>query len=142
MKVGPPKQPDRKDQCALALWAADCAERVLPLFIVKHPKDDRPRLAIEAARAWVRGEIKCGKARAAALAAHAAARATEDETARAAARAAGHAAATAHVASHAKAAGTYAVKAAGGAASAGEQDWQRQQLSKHLRAAIFPPVKR
>ena len=32
------------------LWAIACAELVLPIFEEKHPDDDRPRLAIEAAK--------------------------------------------------------------------------------------------
>ena len=55
--------------------------------------DDRPRLAIEQARAWSRSEISMTQARQAAYAAHAAARAATG-AAREAARAAGHAAAT------------------------------------------------
>ena len=90
------------DQRKLALWAAVCAEHVLPYFEEKYPKDDRPRKAIEAARAWSCGEIKCGKARDAAVATHAAARAADEGAARAAARAAGHAAGTAHMAGHAR----------------------------------------
>ena len=39
------------------LFAADCAERVLPIFEKEQPNDDRPRKAIEAARAYARGEI-------------------------------------------------------------------------------------
>lgn len=35
-----------------ALWAADCAERVLHLFEAARPGDNRPRLAIEAARRY------------------------------------------------------------------------------------------
>jgi len=82
------------------LWATDCAEHVLPYFEEKYPKDNRPRKAIEAGRAWVRGEIAMREARTAAFAAHAAARDTNQAAACAAARAAGHAAATAHVADH------------------------------------------
>ena len=52
----------------LASWAADCAEHVLPLFERKHPQDDRPRKAIEAARAYARGEMRVGAARQASLA--------------------------------------------------------------------------
>lgn len=85
----------------LVLRAADLAELVLPYFENQHPQDQRPRQAIAAARAWARGEIAVGEARAAAVAAHAAAREATDPPARAAARAAGHAAATAQVASHA-----------------------------------------
>ena len=135
------KHLDKQDQRSLALWAADCAEHVLPFFEEKHPQDDRPRKAIGAARAWVRGEIACGAARAAAVAAHAAARAADEGAARAAARAAGHAAGTAHMAGHARHAAAYAVKAAtaaavpaeAGTASATERDWQCRRLSVNLR---------
>ena len=95
----------------MALWAADEAEKVLHYFEDKYPKDRRPRQAIEAARAWAKGEIKCGEARKAALAAHAAAREAKTKPAEFAARAAGHAAATAHVVSHAKGAVWYGEKA-------------------------------
>ena len=72
----------------------------------------RERHAIAAARAWARGKIKCGAARAAAVAAHSAARAAKHPSAIAAARAAGHAAATAHMAGHAKITTAYAMKSA------------------------------
>ncbi len=120
------------DQRAQALWAADSAEHVLHYFESARPGDARPREAIEAARAWARGEIKCGAARKAALAAHAAAREAGDEAATAAARAAGHAAATAHVARHSAGAGLYAAKAAfisGGEKGLGrEREWQLKRL--------------
>ena len=83
------------DHHLLAVWAADCAEHVLPFFTAQHPLDARPRNAIEAARAWARVEIKCGAARVAAVAAHTAARIADEGAARFATRAAGHAAATA-----------------------------------------------
>src|SRR5690348_4878769 len=83
----------------LAVWAADCAERVLPLFEESSP-DDRPRRAVEMARAWARGEVPVGAAQKAAVAAHAAARGAARAAATAAARAAGHAVATAHMADH------------------------------------------
>jgi hypothetical protein len=43
-----------RDHGSLALWAADCAEHVLTYFEETHPKDDRPRKAVEAGRAWAR----------------------------------------------------------------------------------------
>ena len=129
---------DQQDHRLLALWAADCAEHVLLYFEAKHPQDDRPRKAIEAARAWARGEIRVGEARAAALAAHAAARDADDDAARAAARAAGHAAATAHVATHARGAASYALKAAAASGAARQSDWQYRRLPKHLRPVVFP----
>lgn len=108
---------DKRDHRSLALWATECAEHVLPYFEEQYPKDDRPRNAIEAGRAWVRGEIAMSEARAAAFAAHAAACDVDQAAARAAARAAGHAAATVHVASHATHAVNYAVTAATDAAA-------------------------
>ncbi len=132
------KRPNEQDHSLLALWAADCAEHVLPYFEEKCPKDDRPQKAIEAARAWTRGKIRVSEARAAALAAHAAAREADDDAARAAARAAGHAAATAHVPGHARGAASYAVKAAAASSATREAGWQRRRLPEHLRALAFP----
>jgi hypothetical protein len=126
----------KQDNGTLVLWAADCSEHVLPCFEEKHPEDNRPRKAIEAGRAWVRGEIAVSEARTAAFAAHAAARDTNQAAARAAARAAGHAAAAAHVNAHAFHAAAYAAKAATYAAdpsnadanTAKERSWQYQLL--------------
>src|SRR4051812_37155697 len=53
------------DHRLLALWAASCAEHVLPFFESVAPQDVRPRQAIEHARAWVRGEVTMMQARAA-----------------------------------------------------------------------------
>ena len=39
---------DKRDHGSLSLWATDCVEHVLPCFEEKHPKDDRPRNAVEA----------------------------------------------------------------------------------------------
>ena len=140
MKLEHAKHFDKQDQRLLAFWAADCAGHVLPFFEGKHPQDDRPCKAIEAARAWARGEMACGAARAAAIAAHAAARNDNEDAARAAARAAGHAAATGHMAGHARHAAAYAVKAAtaAGIAPATERNWQRRRLPKRLCPAAFP----
>ena len=146
MKAEHARQLDDGDHRHLALWAADCAERVLPNFEEKYPKDDRPRKAIEAARAWTRGEIRVGLARVAAVAAYAAARDADDAAARAAARAAGQAVATAHMAAHARHAAAYAVKAViyaavptdAAAAIAAEHDWQYRHLPEHLRPLVFP----
>jgi len=131
------------DHKTLVIWANDCAGHVLTYFEEKHPKDNRPRKAIQAGRAWIRSEIAMSEARTAAFAAHAAARDVNTDAARAAARAAGHAAATAHVAGHAVHAATYAARAAGhtvdsidvDAAIAKERDWQYQQLL-NLRVSV------
>ena len=50
------------DHRLIANWAADCAQHVLHLFEEERPDDDRPRIAIEQARAWARGEITTGQA--------------------------------------------------------------------------------
>jgi hypothetical protein len=62
------------DHRLLALWAAACAEHVLPLFESVRPDDPRPRRAIEQARAWSRGEVKMMETRAVGGAANSAAR--------------------------------------------------------------------
>jgi hypothetical protein len=133
---------DRHDQKRLAVWAADCAERVLPLFERACPKDDRPRRAVEACRTWVRtGEFRMAVIRQASLAAHAAARdAKENRAACFAARAAGQAVATAHVSEHAFGAAYYALKAVAAAHPpeaeariAKELRWQWRRLPEDLR---------
>jgi hypothetical protein len=129
----------------LASWAADCAEHVLTLFTVKYPEDDRPRMAIETARAWSRGAATVSEAREAAVAAHAAARSASDAAAREVARAAGHAVATAHMADHELGAAGYAIKAvrlaspASDAMAAGEREcrWQREQLPEAIRELVL-----
>ena len=63
------------DHQLLALWAAECAAHVLPLFASVQLADPRPRQAIEQIRAWTRGEITMSASRAAGGHAMAAARA-------------------------------------------------------------------
>jgi len=125
-------------QKILAIWAADCAERVLPYFEERCPLDDRPRKAIEACRTWVRtGVFRMADIRRASLDSHAAAREVEEDgAARSAARAAGQAVATAHVPAHAIAAAVYAATAVRDAsepadadiATLREREWQYRHL--------------
>jgi hypothetical protein len=119
----------------LAVWAADCAQRVLSLFEVECPDDLRPRQAIEGLRLWQSGSLAMIDARKLAFAAHSAARQPISKAAVAAARSAGHAAATAHVATHARHAANYArkAKAAAGENPELEKRWQSDQLPKCLR---------
>lgn len=125
------------DQRLLACWAADCAEHVLARFEGTYPREAHPRQAIEAARAWVRGDLRMMEARKAAFAAHAAARAAEGvEAACAAARATGHAAATAHMTGHAYHAAAYALKAVDAGDSDRERAWQEQRLAAYLQGAL------
>ncbi len=132
------------DHRLLALWAAGCAEHVLPLFESVQPSDPRPRHAIEQTRAWARGEIKMSQCRTAAGHAQAVARELSG-AARHAAYAAGQAAAVAHVAAHELGAAAYAIKAARTAAPAGEAEsagrlecrWQREQLPDAIRELVL-----
>jgi hypothetical protein len=132
------------DHRLLALWAATCAEHVLPLFEAVQPADTRPRDAIAQARAWARGEIAMSQARTAAGHANAAARDLRG-AARHAAYAAGQAAAVAHVAAHELGAAAYAIKAVRAAAPeregerAGQREcrWQRDQLPAAIRELVL-----
>ena len=100
---------DRKSHETLALWAANCAERVLPLY-ERTTKDLRPRNTILTGKAWVAGSVQTKIAMKASLAAHAAARGAKEPIATAAARAAGQAVATAHCADHSMGALLYVLK--------------------------------
>jgi hypothetical protein len=132
------------DHHLLAVWAADCAQHVLPFFEEEQPRDDRPRRAIELVRAWARGEITMTVARTAAGYANAAARELEG-AARHAAYAAGQAAAVAHVAAHELGAAAYAIKAVRAAVPKGESEsagrrecqWQREQLPEAIRDLVL-----
>ena len=107
------RQAFKPEEKMLALWAADCAEHVLPYFEEKHHNDDRLRRAIEACRAWVAtGVFRMADVRKVSLNSHAAAREEKEVDAVAFARAAGHAIASAHVATHAFGAAAYTIKAA------------------------------
>lgn len=128
----------------LAVWAADCAEHVLEHFHRVRPDDDRPRHAIELARAWARSEVAMTVSRTAAGHANAAARDLQG-AARYAAYAAAQAAATAHVAAHELGAAAYAIRAvraafsedAAEAAGRAECRWQRDQLPDPIRDLVL-----
>ena len=132
------------DHHLLALWAASCAEHVLDHFESARPEDPRPRQAIEAVRAWVRGEVTMTGARAAGGHAMGAARDLRG-AARHAAYAAGQAGAVAHVAAHDLGAAAYAIKAARAAAPSDESaaagrrecQWQRDQLPAPIRELVL-----
>ena len=81
---------------ALGGWAADCAERALPVFEKQAASDGRPRAAIEGIRAFAGGGKRTAQLRSLALAALSAAREANDPAAAAAARAAGLAASSAY----------------------------------------------
>ena len=142
----PFSNPDIEIHQRIALWAALCAEHTLPIFEEQNPSDERPRLAIEALRQWVRGDLEMVKCREAAFKAHAAARDANSEAGVAAARAAGQAVAVAHMYNHSSHAADYAAKAAGLNAGTAQFDeakktervWQWEQLDDDIRSIGFP----
>jgi hypothetical protein len=145
--VGSPQTLSEADRRVVAVWAADCAERVLGFFEAEAPADSRPRDAIARTRAFARGELGVGEARRR-FVAHAAAREVSAPAAVAAARAAAQAASIPHMGAHALGAAAYAAKAAGLAAPdrpdavREEISWQLGRMSAAARAALrqLPPV--
>lgn len=137
------------DHHLLTLWSATCAEHVLDLFESEQAGDDRPREAIEHARAWVRGEVPMMVSRAAGGHAMGAARPLRG-SARFAAYAAGQAGCVPHVPEHDLGAAAYAIKAVRAAAPAAERDvagrrecqWQRDQLPESLREFVIEDQRR
>lgn len=103
------------------LFAADCAERVLPIYERQVPGDDRPRLAVEAAQLFAMGLIGA-KDLSAAWAADIAA----------AAAAVGDAACAARAAAWAAARDAARDADADAAAWAAERDWQWHRLQQYL----------
>ena len=125
----------KTDHKTLAIWAIDCAERVMPYFEEKYPQDHRPRQAIETLQTWIEtGVFQMAVIRKASLDAHAAAREVgEDSPARSAARAAGQAVATAHFPRHAYGPAIYAQQAIYRVTNSmdaveSERNWQYQHL--------------
>jgi hypothetical protein len=145
--VGSPQTLSEADRRIVAVWAAECAERVLGLFEAEAPGDGRPRDAIARLRAFARGELGVAEARRR-FVAHAAARDVSAPAAVAAAQAAGQAASIPHMGAHALGAAAYAAKAAGLAspdrpeAVSDEIGWQLAHMSPATRTALrhLPPV--
>jgi len=135
------------DRRIVAAWAADCAERVLPLFEAEASDDDRARDAIARARAFSRGELGAAEEIRRRFVAGRAAASAQTPAGVAAARAAAQASGVAHMGAHALGAAAYAAKAAGlaaadrtGAADPAAIDaeiaWQLARLSPEVRAAL------
>ncbi|MFD9369406.1 putative immunity protein [Streptomyces sp. NPDC060020] len=139
-----------EDRRQLGLWAADCAERVLPLFEAKTPDDTRPREALEALRAFTHTGKRTARLRAASWAGLKAAGEVDDPAAAAAARAACHAAAapyihalaTPHQAKHIHGPAVYAALArelsAGEDAAVGDEElrWAIEHAPPQVRGLI------
>jgi hypothetical protein len=146
--VRSPQTLSEADRRLAAAWAADCAERVLPLFEAEAPDDDRPRALIARARAFARGELSTAEEIRRRFAGGVGAGEVKAPAAVAAARAAGQAVAVCHMGAHALGAAAYAAKAAGLAdpdrpqAVHDEIRWQLNHMPEEVRAALraLPPV--
>ena len=146
--MGSPQTLSQADRRIVALWAADCAQRVLGLFEAEAPGDCRPREAIARARAFADGELDVAEEIRRRFVNGSAAREVGSPAAAAAARAAGQAAAVPHMGAHALGAAAYAAKAAGLASrdrsdAVGEEiRWQLGHMSADVRTALrrLPPI--
>ena len=114
--MGAPQTLSEADRRIVAVWAADCAERVLGLFEAQALQDRRPRDAIARTRAFARGGLDVAEEIRRRLENGGAARDADAPAALAAAKAAGQAAAIPHMGAHALGAAAYAAKAVGLAA--------------------------
>lgn len=136
-----PQSLSESDRRLVAAWSADCAERVLALFESEVPDDDRPRDAIERARAFSRGELTAAGEIKRRFVAGRAAQSASSPAAVAAARAAAQAAGVAHMGAHALGAAAYAAKAARLAAAdpdaaTAELEWQLEHMSDEVASAL------
>ncbi|HXW80949.1 MAG TPA: hypothetical protein VEJ84_15710, partial [Acidimicrobiales bacterium] len=146
--MGSPQTLSEADRRLVVAWAADCAERALPLFEAEAPGDDRPRALIARARAFARGELSTAEEVRRRFAGAVGAGDVAAPAAAAAARAAGQAVAVCHMGAHALGAAAYAAKAASLASpdrpGALEEEirWQLDHMSAEVRAALraLPPV--
>lgn len=137
-----PQTLSEADRRIVATWAADCAERVLPLFEAEAPSDGRPSDAIARARAFGRGELDAAGEIRRRFVAGRAAKVVSGPAAVAAARSAAQGSGVAHMGAHALGAAAYAAKAAGLAkadgtgATSDEIRWQLEHASDPVRDAL------
>ncbi|MEJ1087822.1 putative immunity protein [Microbacterium sp. Mu-80] len=127
------------DRRELVEWTVACAERLLPLFVAERPDDSRPREALDAAQAFLRGELEIEEVRERSFGSHAAAREAADAAAVAAARVCGQAAAVAHMAGHARQVPRYTAKAFPGDRSRRDEElaWQRMRVPARFDRYVY-----
>jgi hypothetical protein len=140
--VTSPQSLSEDDRRLVAAWAADCAERVLPLFEAERATDGRPRQAIARTRAFARGELDTATEIRRRFEGGGAFKDAQSPAAAYAARAAAQASAVSHMGAHALGAAAYAARAAGLSqpdrpeAVSDEIGWQLAQMSDAVRAAL------
>ncbi|MFC4137696.1 MULTISPECIES: putative immunity protein [unclassified Microbacterium] len=128
-----------QDRRELVAWTLACAERMLPMFLAEHPEDARPRAALDAAYAFLRGDMDIDDVRNWAFACHAAAREATDAAAVAAARVCGQAAGVAHMAAHARQVPRHTAKAFPGDRERRDEElaWQRAQIPPRFEHYVY-----
>ena len=144
-----PQTLSEADRRLVAVWAADCAERVLGVFEAEAPDDDRPRALIARARAFARGELNTAEEIRRRFSGGVSSGDLQVPAAMAAARAAGQCVGVCHMGAHALGAAAYAANAAGladpnwPAAVEDEIHWQLEHVSAEARSALrtLPPVR-
>lgn len=142
-----PQSFSEDDRRRVAAWAADCAERVRPLFESEAPEDDRPGDAIARARGFAAGQLTAADEIRQRFIAGRAAQSTTSPAGAAAARAAAQAAGVAHMGAHALGAAAYAARAVRLSATDAnavnaELEWQIARMTAGVAAALrsLPPV--
>ncbi|MGF3057181.1 putative immunity protein [Microbacterium sp. YY-01] len=127
------------DRRELVAWTVECAERLLPLFVEKRPDDTRPQQALEAAWAFLRGEMSIDAVRERAFACHAAAREVDDPAASAAARVCGQAVGVAHMAGHSRQVPRHTARAFrhDPARRHEELTWQRERIPARFEHYVY-----
>lgn len=132
----------KQNKKLMVIWGIHVAEHVLPLFEKNHPKDKRPRTALQVAKLWIKyssEKIKLNEIRASSLASHASARNSNIPEARCSARSAGQAVAACHATLHSIGAAYYALKAVKYSSKDNkkeiekERTWQLTKLPKQFR---------
>lgn len=131
-----PQSLSEADRRVVAMWAADCAERVLALFEAEAPNDVRARDGIMRTRAFGRGELETAVEIRQRFVAGRAAHSATTPAAIAAARSAGQASGVAHMGAHALGAAAYAAQAAS-LSSADPEGARRDEV--HLQIAQMTP---
>ncbi|MBW1640894.1 MULTISPECIES: putative immunity protein [Microbacterium] len=127
------------DRRELVAWTVACAERLLPLFVAERPDDRRPQEALDAAWAFLRGELDIEAVRERAFACHAAAREAEDPAAGAAARVCGQAVAVAHMAGHSRQVPRHTAKAFPHDRARRDEElaWQRMNIPARFDRYVY-----
>lgn len=140
--MGSPQTLSEDDRRIVALWAADCADRVVTMFEAEAPTDGRPADGIARTRAFGRGELDTAGQIRDRFVAGRAAHAVAGPAAIAAARSAAQASGVCHMGAHALGAAAYAARAAGLAATDpddamdAEVRWQLEHMTQPVREAL------